>query len=116
MSEETGDSESRLAGPAGPGVLDEPISEKDWAGGIEEEMARVPSVRIGRRWVSTLWLIPVVVVGLLFAVAIAQQLREYSWMQSFIADFPGTSSSYAPRSTEASPGGFAGSTSSTSFS
>lgn len=67
----------------------------EWAGGIEQEMARVPSVRIGRRWVSTLWLLPLTVVGLVVAVALAQQLRRYGWMQDFIATYPGTADSFA---------------------
>lgn len=67
-----------------------------WAGGIPEEQARVPSVRVGRRWFSTLWLVPIGIAGLVVAIAVAQQLRQYDWMQSFIEKYPGTSTTYAP--------------------
>jgi len=77
-------------------LLDGRISIEDWAGGIPEEKATVPKVRIGRRWVATAWLLPIGAVGLLLSIAVAQQLRQYDWMQSFIEDYPGTSSSYAP--------------------
>ncbi|PQM48780.1 hypothetical protein C1Y40_00999 [Mycobacterium talmoniae] len=76
-------------------VLDRRIDLDDWAGGIPQEKARVPDVRIGRRWYSTLWLIPIGVAGLLVAVAVAQQLRQYDWMKSFIDTYPGTSTTYA---------------------
>ncbi len=78
-------------------VLDERIDIDDWAGGLpQEETAQVPAVRIGRRWISTLWLVPIGVAGLIVAVALAQQLRHYGWMQSFIAAYPGASTSFAP--------------------
>ncbi len=39
-------------GPAGAIALD------DGAGGIPQTRAQFPSVRIGRRWFSSLWLLP----------------------------------------------------------
>jgi methionine sulfoxide reductase catalytic subunit len=72
------------------------IDPDRWAGGIPEEQARVPSVRVGRRWFSTLWLIPIGIAGLVIAIAVAQQLRQYDWVQSFIERYPGTSTTYAP--------------------
>ena len=78
------------------GSPDGRIVVRDWAGGISQQRARAPSVRLGRRWVSLLWLLPIVVVGLVVAVAVAQQLRTYVWMQSFIREYPGTSSDYVP--------------------
>ena len=41
--------------------------------------------------------------GLLVAVALAQQLRQYDWMQSFIETYPGTSTTYAPPVTSGFP-------------
>lgn len=76
------------------GVLDGRIIVEAWAGGIAQERATVPFVRLGRRWVNSLWLIPIGVVGLLLAVAVAQQLRTYDWMQDFIDRYPGTASTY----------------------
>lgn len=51
-------------------------------------------MRIGRRWFSTLWLLPLTVVTLVLGVAIAHHLRQYGWMQEFILRYPGT---VAPR-------------------
>ncbi|MGH3960228.1 molybdopterin-dependent oxidoreductase [Mycobacterium sp.] len=83
-------------------VLGRHINLADWAGGIPQEKARVPDVRIGQRRVSTLWLLPIGIAGLLVLVALAQQLRRYGWVQSFIETYPGTSTTYAPAVT----GGF----------
>ncbi len=54
----------------------------------------VPAIRIGRRWVSTAWLVPLTIAALIVGVAIAQHLRQHEWMQEFILRYPGTS---APR-------------------
>ncbi len=77
-------------------VTDRRVKIDDWAGGIPQEKARVPNVRIGRRWFSSLWLVPIGAAGLIVAIALAQQLRQYDWMQNFIAAYPGTSASFAP--------------------
>ncbi len=65
-----------------------------WAGGIGDEPAHVPSVRVGRRWFSSLWLIPLTVLGLVIGVAIAQHLRQHEWMQEFILRYPGTAATH----------------------
>ncbi|HEX7323458.1 MAG TPA: molybdopterin-dependent oxidoreductase [Mycobacterium sp.] len=85
------------------GVLDHHIDIDTWAGGIPQTKARVPDVRIGRRWYSTLWLTPLGVVALVFLVALAQQLRQYDWMKDFIETYPGTSATYAPAVTSGFP-------------
>ncbi|NLG54481.1 MAG: oxidoreductase, partial [Rhodococcus sp.] len=77
------------------GVFEQRVDVAEFAGGIPQVPAQVPSVRIGRRWVSILWLIALGIVGLVIVVAIAQQLRTFGWVQSFIARYPGTSASYA---------------------
>lgn len=79
--------------PAGGG---ERIRQGAWAGGIADERARVPSVRVGRRWYSALWLVPLTAAGLVVAVAIAQHLRQHDWMQEFIERYPGTAAVRAP--------------------
>jgi methionine sulfoxide reductase catalytic subunit len=73
------------------------VNLEEWAGGLPDERASVPSVRIGRRWVSALWLIPLAILTLVLGIAVAQHLRHNEWMQDFIARYPGTSSSFAPR-------------------
>lgn len=83
-------------------MLGRHINLADWSGGIPQEQARIPDIRVGRKWISTLWLLPIGVAGLLVAVAIAQQLRHYGWMHNFIDTYPGTSRTYAPAVT----GGF----------
>ena len=77
-------------------VFDRHIDLNDWAGGIPQTKAQVPEVRIGRRWYSTLWLIPIGVAGLVVLVALAQELRHYEWMEDFIETYPGTAQTYAP--------------------
>jgi DMSO/TMAO reductase YedYZ molybdopterin-dependent catalytic subunit/thiosulfate reductase cytochrome b subunit len=88
--------EETLLGYANQGSPDGRIVTKDWAGGIAQTRAEIPSVRIGRRWLNILWLLPVLGLGLLVGVAVAQQLRTYPWMQEFLVKYPGTSSDYAP--------------------
>lgn len=86
------------------GVLDGRIVVDEWAGGIEETKARMPQLRIGQRWVSALWLIPIAGVGLVVTIAVAQQLRTYGWMQYFIRQYPGARGDYAPVITTGMPG------------
>lgn len=85
------------------GALRERVDERQFAGGIAQVPARFPSVRVGRHWVSALWLVPLAAVGLIVVIAVAQQLRQYSWMQDFLARYPGTSTSYAPAVTTGFP-------------
>jgi len=47
-------------------------------------------VRIGKRWYSSAWLIPIALVGVIFFIALCQQLRTYPAVQSWIASHPGT--------------------------
>lgn len=85
------------------GALRERVDERQFAGGIAQVPAGFPSVRVGRHWVSALWLVPLAAVGLIVVIAVAQQLRQYSWMQDFLARYPGTSTSYAPAVTTGFP-------------
>lgn len=50
---------------------------------------------LGRHWVSALWLVAIGAAALIAVIAVAQQLRQYDWMQNFIARYPGTSSTFA---------------------
>lgn len=49
----------------------------------------MPQVRIGKRWISIWWAIPIAFVAALFAVAIAQELRTLPAVQEFILRYPG---------------------------
>ncbi len=42
-----------------------------------------------------MWLVPLAIAGLIVSVAIAQQLRQYEWMQDFILRYPGTAAARA---------------------
>ncbi|HEX2997196.1 MAG TPA: cytochrome b/b6 domain-containing protein, partial [Anaerolineales bacterium] len=53
----------------------------------------VPHIRIGRRWISVLWAIPLGVVLLILAIAVAQELRTFPAVQEFIRRYPGDTSS-----------------------
>ena len=54
------------------------IDPAAWAGAIPAATGIVPRIRIGkRRWVSVLWLAPIGLVGLIVAIAIAQELRNH---------------------------------------
>lgn len=61
------------------GRLRERVDERQFAGGIPRAPARFPRVRLGRRWVSGLWLVLLGAVALV-VVFVAQQLRHYGWM------------------------------------
>jgi len=52
-------------------------------------MARIPEVRIGQRWVSTLWVLPISVALRSGGIAVVQQLRTYPAVQQFILTYSG---------------------------
>src|SRR5499427_1546322 len=68
------------------------IDVAEWSRRIPPIMARIPEVRISKRWVSTLWLLPIGLALLIIGIAVAQQLRTYPAVQEFIAKYPGTGS------------------------
>jgi len=76
------------------GHRDGSIVVDDWAGGIPETRAQLPSIRIGRRWFSSLWLVPLGVAGLVLSIAVVREMARYGWFHEFIARYPGTSSQY----------------------
>lgn len=77
-----------------------PIVVGEWAGGIDQTRARIPEVRVGRRWFSSLWLIPLGAVALVLSIAVVREMAHQSWFQEFITRYPGTSTQYvAPVST-----------------
>jgi sulfoxide reductase catalytic subunit YedY len=71
-----------------------PIVVQDWAGGMPQTRAGMPSVRIGRRWFSSLWLIPLGVVALVLSIAVVREMAQHQWFADFIARYPGTSDQY----------------------
>lgn len=68
------------------------IDPKTWSGGISQDLAIAPRLRVGRdRWFNLMWLIPLGFVVLVIGVAIAQGLRNQPGVQDFITRYPGTS-------------------------
>jgi DMSO/TMAO reductase YedYZ molybdopterin-dependent catalytic subunit/thiosulfate reductase cytochrome b subunit len=55
----------------------------------------MPKIRIGRRWVSVLWALPIGFVMLVAGVAIAQALRQLPGVQAFLVRYPGAPASVA---------------------
>jgi sulfoxide reductase catalytic subunit YedY len=49
----------------------------------------VPRIRVGKRWISVLWALPLGFVALVLAIAAAQSLREYPEVRAFIGHYPG---------------------------
>lgn len=69
------------------------INIETFAGGMKQEMATLPQIRLGRRWFSTAQVLTVVVplgfVGVLVMIAVAQELRTLPSIQEFIRNYPG---------------------------
>ena len=49
----------------------------------------VPRVRLGRRWISVLWALPIGAAALVGLIALAQSLRELPQVKTFIVRHPG---------------------------
>lgn len=62
----------------------------------------VPRVRVGRRWISVLWALPLLCVLLAVGIAGAQALRQLPAVHEFIARYPGSPSA-APAVTSGFP-------------
>ena len=75
---------------------DDRVDVGEWSRLVPPVAARIPEVRIGRRWVSTLWLLPVGVAVLIVGVAVAQHLREVTAVQQFIDTYPGVGAFQPP--------------------
>ena len=75
------------------------VDPKEFAGGIPQDMARFPEIRIGPWWVTTrqslLFLIPLGVIGAILAIFTCRFLRTLPLIQQFITTYPGTGA-FAP--------------------
>ena len=49
----------------------------------------VPKIRIGRRWINVLWILPVAFLLLVLGITLAQALREIPAVQRFLMRYPG---------------------------
>ncbi|KZS59553.1 hypothetical protein A4G28_15895 [Mycobacterium ostraviense] len=67
------------------------VNPETWAGGIEDQRAIAPRLRVGRdRWLNLLWLIPIGFALLVLAVAVGKGLHNMPAVQAFIQRYPGT--------------------------
>src|SRR5665213_2844361 len=70
---------------------EETIDTATWAGSIPQATGIAPRVRVGRtKWFNLLWLLPIGLVLLFIAVAVAKGLRGDPTIQRFIQRYPGT--------------------------
>jgi sulfoxide reductase catalytic subunit YedY len=67
-------------------VADDRIRLSHW---LPPRQGIVPQVRIGKRWYSTLWALPIGAALLLVIVAACQSLREFDGIEAFITIYPG---------------------------
>ncbi|MGH8291497.1 MAG: molybdopterin-dependent oxidoreductase [Steroidobacteraceae bacterium] len=65
---------------------DDRITLSHW---LPPQQGVVPQIRIGQRWYSTLWVIPIGAATLVLLIALAQSLRELLSVQAFIKTYPG---------------------------
>lgn len=76
------------------------VDPREFAGGIAQEMATLPQIRVGKQWLTSAQILTVLVplgfVGGLLAIAAAQQLRTIPEVQAFIQKYPGTGSFSQP--------------------
>jgi DMSO/TMAO reductase YedYZ molybdopterin-dependent catalytic subunit/thiosulfate reductase cytochrome b subunit len=75
---------------AGLSDADDRIQLNHW---IPPQQGIFPRVRIGRRWINTLWALPIGAAALLCLIALAQSLRELPSVAAFIQDHPGIAQS-----------------------
>lgn len=75
---------------------DDRVDVGEWSHLVPPVSARIPEVRIGRRWVSTLWLLPIGAAALIVGVAVAQHLREIPTVEHFIETYPGVGAFQPP--------------------
>jgi methionine sulfoxide reductase catalytic subunit len=67
-------------------AADDRIVLSDWTPPRE---GIIPQIRVGRHWVSLLWLIPIGAAVLVLLIALAQSLRELPSIQTFLRHYPG---------------------------
>ena len=67
-------------------AADDRIVVSEW---LPPQEGIVPRIRIGRRWISMLWALPIGAAALVLVIALAQSLRELPGVQAFIKRYPG---------------------------
>ena len=97
-------------GPITPtlSAADDRITVSNW---LPPQEGIVPRIRIGRRWISTLWAIPIGAAALILLIALAQSLRGASERPGIHQGLPGYRAVRALGRYSASRGGCSCSTS-----
>jgi methionine sulfoxide reductase catalytic subunit len=72
------------------------IDLEEWSKLAPAMMARIPEVRIGKRWISTPWLLPIGAAALIVGIAVAQHLRDIPMVEHFIETYPGVGAFQPP--------------------
>jgi methionine sulfoxide reductase catalytic subunit len=105
---------STTSPPASPEPLRARLSNADdrirlnhW---MRPQQGIFPRIRIGDRWVNTLWALPIGAAALLCLIALAQSLRELSAVTARSSGATPASRNRRRRSTRAFPGGCSSST------
>src|SRR5262252_4241780 len=75
---------------AGLSPAEDRVVAAEWSRRIPPVRARIPEVRIGKRWYSPAWLIPIALGGVIFFIALCEPLRVSPAVQGWIASDPGT--------------------------
>lgn len=65
------------------------IDVTTWAGSVPAAGGVAPRVRFGSKWFNLLWLLPIGLVLLVAAVAVAKGLREIPAVEAFVDRYPG---------------------------
>jgi sulfoxide reductase catalytic subunit YedY len=73
-------------------TADDRVRLNEW---LPPQAGVVPRIRIGRRWINTLWVLPLTFVLLVTGVAVAQGLRGLPAVNEFLARYPGAPASAA---------------------
>src|SRR6185437_833240 len=67
-------------------AADDRITLSNW---LPPQQGIVPVIRIGKRWISILWALPIGAVALVILIAVAQDLRQLPGVEAFIREYPG---------------------------
>ncbi|HWG11427.1 MAG TPA: hypothetical protein VN693_08035, partial [Rhodanobacteraceae bacterium] len=60
---------------------------------LPPQPGEVPRIRVGKRWINVLWILPVAFVVLILGIAVCQGLFTSPWFQQFVVRYPGISKS-----------------------
>ncbi|MEO8925423.1 MAG: molybdopterin-dependent oxidoreductase [Caldimonas sp.] len=64
---------------------DDRLRLSDW---LPPQWGIVPRIRIGQRWISTLWALPIGAAALIVLIAVAQSPRDLPGVKAFIEHYP----------------------------